>query len=168
MIARNIAPGLRRHFAFEHWDWIPKNLLTEARDRAKTKIFPPGSYTIRGYDIDPDVLQKAEYNSKVAGVATDIIWESRDIDSGILPDTENSEITIISNPPYGERLEEEGVDRVHSILADIFMSRPDVSGGVITNYEPFFRKTSRTLERRKLWNGSIECQYCYRKSAPKN
>ena len=79
MIARNIAPGLRRHFAFENWDWVPEKLLAEARDRAKMKIFPQGQYRIFGYDVDPEVLDKAEYNSKVAGVASDITWAECDI-----------------------------------------------------------------------------------------
>lgn len=79
MIARNIAPGLRRHFAFEDWNWVDPKFLVEAREAGKRKIFPPGSYQIQGYDIDAEVIEKAVYNSKVAGVATDITWAVRDM-----------------------------------------------------------------------------------------
>lgn len=39
MIARNIAPGLQRKFAFESWNWIPSGLLESEKECAKTKEF---------------------------------------------------------------------------------------------------------------------------------
>ncbi|MDD2745401.1 MAG: class I SAM-dependent RNA methyltransferase [Candidatus Gracilibacteria bacterium] len=174
MIARNIAPGLRRHFAFEDWNWVDPKFLVEAREAGKRKIFPPGSYQIQGYDIDAEVIEKAVYNSKVAGVATDITWAVRDMTES--PTIESIEkaiglgegATLISNPPYGERLETEDVGVIHTMLARIFSDHPELSGGVITNESDFIQKTRRVgLERRKLFNGSLECQYCYRKSQRK-
>lgn len=174
MIARNIAPGLRRHFAFEDWNWVDPKFLVEAREAGKRKIFPPGSYQIQGYDIDAEVIEKAVYNSKVAGVATDITWAVRDMTES--PSIESIEkainrgegATLISNPPYGERLETEDVGVIHTMLARIFSDYPELSGGVITNESDFIQKSRRVgLERRKLFNGSLECQYCYRKSQKK-
>jgi putative N6-adenine-specific DNA methylase len=164
MIARNIAPGLRRHFAFENWDWYPKVHLETLKDEAKAKIYPSGDYKIIGCDIDPAVREKAEYNARVAGVASDITWHTADILEnedllGVFPDVK----TLISNPPYGERLQNESIDEIHRIIATTFRKHSDLSGGVITNYEPFIFGTKSFLERRRLWNGSIECQYCYRK-----
>ncbi len=76
--------------------------------------------------------------------------------------------TLICNPPYGERLETEDVGFIHTMLARIFSDHPELSGGVITNESDFIQKTHRVgLERRKLFNGSLECQYCYRKSQRK-
>jgi putative N6-adenine-specific DNA methylase len=174
MIARNIAPWLRRHFAFEEWNWVDPKFLVEAREAGKRKIFAPGSYQIEGYDIDAEVIEKAIYNSKVAGVATDITWTVRDMTES--PSIESIEkaisrgegATLISNPPYGERLETEDVGVIHTMLARIFSDHPELSWGVITNETDFIQKTRRVgLERRKLFNGSLECQYCYRKSVRK-
>jgi len=171
MIARNIAPGLRRHFAFEQWEWVDEKILSEVREAGKRKIFAPGQYQIRGYDIDADVIDKAMYNSKVAGVATDIVFEVRDMTESPTIDAIEKTLargegaTLICNPPYGERLETEDVGVIHTMLARIFADHRELSGGVITNDSDFIGKTNRIgLERRKLFNGSLECQYCYRKS----
>lgn len=175
MIARNIAPGLRRHFAFENWEWVDAKYLEAAREAGKRKIFMPGKYQIHGYDIDPEIIEKARYNSKVAGVASDIIWEVRDITNApnipILEDAiaRREGATLVCNPPYGARLETEDVGFIHTMLARIFSDHAELSGGVITNESDFIQKTHRVgLERRKLFNGSLECQYCYRKSQRKS
>ena len=160
MIARNIAPGLRRHFAFENWGWIAPKYLTEARDDAKTQIYPPGGYSITGSDIDEHMMEQAAYNAKVAGVAADITWMTADALSRDLSEA----ITIITNPPYGDRIETEDVEPLHMRLLEEFKSRSTLSGGVITNVESFIGGTRKFLDRRKLWNGPIECQYCFRKS----
>ncbi len=123
MIARNIAPGLRRHFAFENWDWVPTKILTDARDAAKTKIYPPGGYSIVGYDIDEEVLAKALYNAKVAGVASDIKFERQDILDGIPATT-----TLLTNPPYGERLDEHDVESIHAMILNAFKKDATLSG----------------------------------------
>jgi putative N6-adenine-specific DNA methylase len=174
MIARNIAPGLRRHFAFENWDWVDPKFLTDVREAGKRKIFAPGNYQIHGYDIDAEIIEKAIYNSKVAGVATDIAFEVRDMtDSPTIPAIEaamnrKEGATLVCNPPYGERLETEDIGFIHTMIARMFSDHPTLSGGVITNESEFIQKTHRVgLERRKLFNGSIECQYCYRKSQRK-
>jgi putative N6-adenine-specific DNA methylase len=159
MIARNIAPGLRRHFAFENWDWIDPSVLQEVRDTAKTKIYPPGGYSITGSDIDAHMMEQAHYNSKVAGVAADIVWNSAD---ALTLDLTQA-TTIITNPPYGDRIETEDVGPIHARLLSEFRDRESLSGGVITNVESFISGSRKFLDRRKLWNGSIECQYCYRK-----
>lgn len=162
MIARNIAPGLRRHFAFEKWNWIDARILTEVRDEAKTKIYPPGGYQILAQDIDETVLEKALYNAKVAGVASDIQFKQHDILDGIsLP------ATLLCNPPYGERLDEHDVQRIHAVLLESFQKQKTLSGGVITNEDSFIRESRHILDRRKIWNGSIECQFCFRKSERK-
>ena len=171
MIARNIAPGLRRHFAFENWEWVDTKYLEAAREAGKRKIFMPGQYRIFGYDIDEEVIKKAHYNSKVAGVASDIVWEVRDMAHQshipVLEETiaRGEGATLICNPPYGERLEKEDVGYIHTMLARLFSDHVELSGGVITNESDFIQKTHQVgLDRRKLFNGSLECQYCYRKS----
>lgn len=148
MIARNVAPGLRRHFALENWDWIPPKYLAEARDHAKTQIYPPGGYSISGSDIDANIMEQAEYNAKVAGVAADITWSTADALSRDL----SRAVTIVTNPPYGDRIETEDVEPLHARLLDEFKSRPTLSGGVITNIDSFIGGTRKFFDRRKLWN----------------
>ena len=39
MIAKNIAPGLKRNFAFDDWSWVEKSVLEEEKNRAREKQF---------------------------------------------------------------------------------------------------------------------------------
>ena len=76
MIARNIAPGLMRHFKIESLPFFERENLERAKKEAKEKIYPSGSYTLIGKDRDISMIQIAESNAKKAGVSADIRFES--------------------------------------------------------------------------------------------
>ena len=76
MIARNIAPGLTRHFKIESLLFFEREGLERAKKEAKEKIYPSGNYTLIGKDKDISILQIAESNAKKAGVSEDIRFES--------------------------------------------------------------------------------------------
>lgn len=106
MIAANIAPGLKRkNWGFLAWlDFNPalwNNLLFSAREQIKTEVAP-----LIGYDNDANVIKKAQQNAHNAGVGDWITFAVQDVTqlSNPYPDLYG---TIISNPPYGERLESE-------------------------------------------------------------
>ena len=66
MIARNIAPGLFRSFRIEELPFHDTDLLEKVRKRAEEKIYPSGSYTLIGQDIDPDMIRISEENARRA------------------------------------------------------------------------------------------------------
>ena len=66
MIARNIAPGLLRTYAFERFVNYDKNVFLNLLDAAKTKSYPDKSFAIFGSDIDPEMLNKAQENAQRA------------------------------------------------------------------------------------------------------
>jgi putative N6-adenine-specific DNA methylase len=101
MKALNIAPGLKRYFACERWKCVPKSAFAEERELAKSKIRSDVSFRAEGYDIDEIALETAKHNAELAGVAKYITFEKRDIKNFKLKDGFQ---TIITNPPYGERL----------------------------------------------------------------
>lgn len=77
MIAKNIAPGLKRSFAFQSFRSYDPELFTRLKEEALTKQYE-GTYHLFGFDKDPEVLAIAELNARVAGVADVIQWQQRD------------------------------------------------------------------------------------------
>ena len=72
MIARNMAPGLRRSFAFEEWNWVSDRLIQEIRTEASKKINREIELDIMGCDIDGRMVEIAKANAQAAGVSKDI------------------------------------------------------------------------------------------------
>ena len=103
MIAKNRAPGLRRRFAAEQFDWISTNIWQNARGEAMDKEFK-GNYRILGSDNDPKCVSLAMSNARKAGVADCIEFKDGDATKMSLP-TDSG--IIICNPPYGQRMMEQ-------------------------------------------------------------
>lgn len=101
MMARKIAPGLKRTFAFEEWNWVDKSLVQQARQKAQDAIVQDMQLDISGFDIDSRMIDIAKKNAFAAGVEADIHFKQMR-----LQDLKTDKINgvILSNPPYGERL----------------------------------------------------------------
>jgi len=159
MMARNIAPGLRRRFSFERWTTpdqrrIWETLLKSARDSSLAKAPCP----ILARDIDPTAIAAASKNAEAAGVLSDITFEVADVAGLARRDPPG---TLCTNPPYGERLEPAAsgadVERLYASMARAF----DALAGwraVCLSGNPAFAKV---LKRRptishRLYNGPLE------------
>jgi len=94
MIARNIAPGIQRHFRIESLPFHDRTLFETVKSEAKNKSYPSGKYQIYASDIDPEMIRIAQENAKRAGVEKDIIFEV-----GNFLENRKQAITI-TNPPY--------------------------------------------------------------------
>ena len=104
MIAANIAPGMNRSFTAEEWDnLIPRKAWYDAIDEANRNINDEIEVDIQGYDIDGDVIRVARENAREAGVEHLIHFQERAVQDLRHPKKYGF---IITNPPYGERLEE--------------------------------------------------------------
>lgn len=161
LLARNIAPWKNRYFAIEHMKIHDADLLQRVKKEAKTKEYPSGKYTIIASDTAADMIQIAKENALKAGVSKDIdfrVWDFWEMQNTI-----QKPLTLISNPPYWVRLENENLD---SLYEDIFafLSQENVSGWVITSFEKAHTYINTSLfKNRKLYNGSIESRFWYRK-----
>jgi len=158
MIGLDMAPGLKRAFASEEWERIPKNSWTELREKARTLIKPDRELRIQGLDIDEKVLSLARYHAKLAEVDKFIHFQGRPV----------AELSsrfkygfIITNPPYGERSGEiKEVERLYRDMGKIFERLDGWSYYIITShpaFEKLFKK--RAHRKRKLYNGKILCNY---------
>ena len=160
MRAMNIAPGLKRRFAAEDWDLIPKSVWQQERQKALDAINRDIDFRAIGYDIDADVLKIAQENARRAGVENSIRFEQHDVSDFVAEDN----ATIVCNPPYGERLlEDPQVRKLYATMGRVMKRQPGTSYYIIGPHEDFEKLFGRKADRRrKLYNGMIQCQlYMY-------
>ena len=155
MIARKMAPGLRRSFAFEEWNWISDRLIQEVRTEAAKKVDRELELDIMGCDIDARMVEIAKANAQAAGVAGDITFKQMRVQD-LRSDKING--VIISNPPYGERLsDDEGVTKLYAEMGQVFEPLKTWSKFILTSDEAFETKYgSQADKKRKLYNGTLK------------
>jgi putative N6-adenine-specific DNA methylase len=160
MIAKNMAPGVNRRFSSEKWSIIPANYWVEVRDEAFTKETDGSGINIFASDIDGEVISIAKQNAENAGVEDLITFEQKHLVE-IYNYTKSPYGIIISNPPYGDRLEDkEKVEKIYRLLGDVCRKFKDWSYYVITSYEDFQTQFEmKATKNRKLYNGGIKTYY---------
>lgn len=166
MMAAGIAPGMNRSFTAENWTHvIPKQLWYDTIQEAREEIDDTVRPDLQGYDIDPDMVKIARENAKQAGVDHMIHFQQRD-----MADTKHSKKYgfIITNPPYGERLEDKkDLPQLYGKLGEVYKNLDSWSMYVITSYEDAERYIGRKADKnRKLYNGMIRT-YFYQYMGPK-
>lgn len=158
LIGKNIAPGLYRSFDFEHWPLIPDEVFKAVKKDAYDSIKHDMPLSIEGYDQDPRAIAIAKENAELAGVADDIHFQVRDI-----RDLNSSKFYgyVITNPPYGERLNElDEVKALTKVMAQRFAVLDTWSKYVFTAFEDFEKYyDQKSTKNRKLYNGKIKCYY---------
>ncbi|MDD2487112.1 MAG: class I SAM-dependent RNA methyltransferase [Candidatus Gracilibacteria bacterium] len=163
MIAKNIAPGLiGRKYAFENFSWYPKKHLEDARNEAKEKIFSGKEYNIFASDISEEYIEDAKINAKNAGVEDMIKFEVKPLNAYV--GAKNLSGTVVSNPPYGLRMNQKDLIFVYKDIAKIFDNNENLNGGLITSFMEFDDLVDlRNWKKRKLYNGSELC-YFYKRN----
>ncbi len=166
MIAANIAPGMNRSFLAEEWtNFIPKKAWYEAIDEANEKVNDDIEVDIQGYDIDGAVIKAARENAKEAGVEHLIHFQQRAVKDLRHPKKYGF---VITNPPYGERLEEkENLPALYREFGDSFKALDSWSAYMITSYEDAQKYFGRKADKnRKIYNGMLKT-YFYQFNGPK-
>jgi putative N6-adenine-specific DNA methylase len=155
---RNIAPGLNRKFAFESWELISDDVFKAVKKEAYEQIDNDIELSIEAYDIDPKAIKLARACAEKAGVEDDIHFQVRDVS-----DLSSSKKYgyLITNPPYGERLNElEEVKVLTKLMSTSFKQLETWSKYVFTAFEDFEKHfDAKATKNRKLYNGKIKCYY---------
>ncbi len=166
MMAANIAPGMNRRFTAEKWtNFIPKKCWYEAVNEARDMMDDTVKVEIQGYDIDDDMVRIARKNAKDAGVDHMIHFQTRSVSDL----SHNKKYGfIITNPPYGERLEEkENLKSLYKIIGDRYKALDSWSAYIITSYENTEEDMGlKATKNRKIYNGMIKTYY-YQFMGPK-
>lgn len=166
MMAANIAPGMNRSFTAQKWtNLIPAELWKETVQEAEEMIDKDVQVDIQGYDIDPEVVKAARENAKRAGVDHMIHFQQREVANLRHPKKYGF---VITNPPYGERLEEkEDLPKLYEQIGKAFEGLDSWSLYMITSYEDTERYIGRKADKnRKIYNGMIKT-YFYQFMGPK-
>lgn len=150
-----IAPGKNRSFISEEFSFISKDVWIEERQNAISNEIKDIEFLVEGYDIDDDVLSIARENAKIAGVEKYIHFQKRDVRN--LTSSKQYGF-IITNPPYGERLEDrKTVANLYSDLKEPFSKLDTWSFFIITSFEEFEQYFGRKAsKKRKLYNGMLK------------
>lgn len=158
LIGCNIAPGLKRNFAFENWDWVDKDIVKQAREQAQAAIKKDVDLDISGYDIDGSMIEIAKENAVQAGVQ-DIVNFKQMAVKDFKTDKING--VIVANPPYGERLsDKEHVHQLYQQMGKLYQSLTSWSKYILTSdlqFEQFYG--TKATKRRKLYNGSLRTDF---------
>ena len=160
LIARNRAPGLRRSFAAQAWDFTPPSVWREAAEEARSLEYD-GEYRIFASDVDPKAVALSRENARRAGVERDIVFSVADA-CAMEPPAERG--VLVCNPPYGERmLERDGARKLYRDFGAASAGTVGWKRFVICSDPDFERFFGRTADKkRKLYNGMLPCQlYMY-------
>ena len=166
MMAASIAPGMNREFLSEEWtDLIPKKLWYDTINEANELVKDDVEVDLQGYDIDPEVIKVARENAREAGVEHLIHFQQRDVRDLNHPKKYGF---VITNPPYGERLEEKSaLPELYQAFGESFRRLDSWSAYMITSYEDAERWFGRKADKnRKIYNGMIKT-YFYQFLGPK-
>lgn len=159
MIAHGIAPATaRKHFAFQHWKNFDKALW--AKIKAEAPLVPDRTVktVIIGSDTDGDVILKARQNVKALPLGRSIEFEVKDFKDVVPPD-ENG--VLITNPPYGQRLESENLNELYKEIGDFFKHK---LGGyecwvLSSDIDALKSIELKPSSKTRIFNGSLSCEF---------
>ena len=166
MIAANMAPGMNREFLSEDWKHlIPRKCWYDAMDEANDLVDLSVQTDIQGYDIDGDIVRAARANAKAAGVDEMIHFQQRSVSDLSHPKKYGF---LITNPPYGERIEDKkNLPELYKTIGERFAALDSWSAYIITAYEDTERYFGRKADKnRKIYNGMMKT-YFYQFLGPK-
>lgn len=159
MMAADIAPGMNRSFLAEEWrHLVPRKCWYDAVEEANERVNLNIDTDIQGYDIDPEAVRAARENARLAGVEKLIHFQKRPVKELHHPKPYGF---IITNPPYGERLEEkEALRQLYQEIGESFNRLDKWSMYLITSYEQVESAIGRKADKnRKIYNGMLKTYY---------
>ena len=166
LMAAGIAPGMNRSFTAQTWPHIVgrqiwKDTFEEAREGIDLTVRPD----IQGFDIDDHMVSIARENAKLAGVDKLIHFQRRGVAELSHPKKYGF---LITNPPYGERLQErDEMPALYRIIGERYRALDSWSMYLITAYDKAEEDIGRKADKnRKIYNGMMKT-YFYQFLGPK-
>lgn len=159
MMAANMAPGMNRSFTAENWNHIVgKREWYDCIDEANDLVDLQVETDIQGYDLSKDMVEVSRANAKLAGVDKLIHFQQRGVDKLSHPKKYGF---VITNPPYGERLEEKADLRpLYKTIGERYKQLDSWSLYMITAYEQAEQDIGRKADKnRKIYNGMMKTYY---------
>lgn len=155
LIAAGIAPGMNRTFTAQSWtNLIRPQLWEDCFEEAREMVDLSVETHIQGYDIDGEMIKAARDNARRAGVDHLIHFQQRAVRDLNHPKKYGF---IITNPPYGERLEEKSaLPELYREIGQAFGRLDSWSEYLISSYEDTERYIGKKADKkRKIYNGML-------------
>ncbi len=159
LMAANIAPGMKRGFTALKWEHIiGKDVWDDCYEEARSMVDTSVKVQLEGYDIDPEMIKIAKQNARLAGVEHMIHFETRGVER---LEHKGQYGFLITNPPYGERLEEKtNIPPLYKKIGERYKKLDTWSMYLITSYENAEKDIGRKADRnRKIYNGMMKTYY---------
>ncbi|UWP60559.1 THUMP domain-containing class I SAM-dependent RNA methyltransferase [Ruminococcus gauvreauii] len=159
MMAANMAPGMNRSFLAEDWKHIvPRKCWYQAVEEAQDLMDTGVETDIQGYDIDAGAVRDARENARLAGVDHMIHFQQRAVKDLSHPKKYGF---IVTNPPYGERLEDkEMLPGLYRELGESYQRLDSWSMYLITSFADAEKYIGKKADRnRKIYNGMLKTYY---------
>ena len=166
MIGARIAPGMNRSFTAEAWTHlIEKHYWYDAIDEAEDQILRDVTMDIQGYDINPEAIKAAMANARMAEVDHLVHFQQRPVQQ--LSHRKKYGF-IITNPPYGERLDSrDEMPALYHDIGEAYRGLDSWSMYLITAYDQAERYIGKkATKNRKIYNGMMRT-YFYQYLGPK-
>ncbi|MGN0411692.1 MAG: class I SAM-dependent RNA methyltransferase [Lachnospiraceae bacterium] len=166
MMAAGMAPGMNREFLSENWNHLlPKKIWYDVIDEANDLVDLAVKPDIQGYDLDGEMVAIARENAKMAGVDKLIHFQKRGVDQLSHPKKYGF---LITNPPYGERLEDKkNLPALYKTIGQRYQALDSWSMYLITAYDRAENDIGRKADKnRKIYNGMMKT-YFYQYMGPK-
>ena len=166
LIGARIAPGIQRSFLAETWgNMFPKDIWEKVREEANSLKLKDVEMNIQGYDIDDEIIKAARQNARLAGVDHIIHFQQKDVSE--LSSSKKYGF-IITNPPYGERIEEQkNLPNLYKEIGKVFGALDSWSYYIISGYDDAEKHIGRKANKnRKIYNGMLKT-YFYQYMGPR-
>lgn len=158
MIAMDMAPCIsRKEFGFENWNDFDADIWEKVRNDAKRNSHNPKNLII-GNDISKKAVAIAKQNIENANLQKYIKIANRTFQE-FEPEQEN--ITIVTNPPYGERIVVEEIEKLYAEIGDTLKKKyKGCSAWILSGSTEGLKSIGlHPSKKLKLINGAIECKF---------
>ncbi|MBL7897089.1 MAG: hypothetical protein JNJ99_01050, partial [Crocinitomicaceae bacterium] len=154
-IPSNIA---RKQYAFQHWADYDETLWNKIYDEAPRVPKRNLGFKIIGSDTDGEVILKARENVKALPLGKTVDFEVKDFNDVVPPEGGG---TLISNPPYGERLDDYDVGDLYQAIGNFFKRKlPGYTCWIMSsNFDALKRIELKPSKKLQLYNGSLDCDF---------
>ncbi|MBA3644851.1 MAG: class I SAM-dependent RNA methyltransferase [Gemmatimonadaceae bacterium] len=170
MIARGIAPGLERSFAFEKWPSFDETFWKSLKDKARSEQTPEAGAPVYGGDRDAGAVEVARRNAERAGVAADIEFSKRALAQSldVFARTHAGSGAIVTNPPYGMRVSPDADLRNLYGMLGARAQKNNWSLGVLTSDDKLARQSANLVPNFRTQNGGIPVTFFTSDQAAEN
>ncbi len=157
LIATNSpAQMYRKEFGFQRWKNYRPEVWQKILDEAMAKR-REASHPILGFDKNFQAINVTERNMEASGLENIVTAKRRPFQRLVPPPGGG---ILVTNPPYGERLEEEDIEGLYQMFGDQLKKEfKDFDAWLITsNYSALKSVGLRTSARIPMYNGALECR----------